>query len=319
MEVINDVLEKCTPDSFYEEGYQLANPDVRRAVESGQFPSGKNHFDLFGHKEERLVYNLAKLEEVKTLREQKLKKLDDKLDFSLPYEKDPRTNQINFLTPELKQQFDISDTDNVSSHGYDPEVLDLLNEFADGLILDCGAGLRKSYYSNVINLEIAPYYSTDILSVGEKLPFKDESFDAVISVAVLEHVKDPFLCAREISRVLKKGGKLFSCIPFLQPYHGFPHHYYNMTHQGHSNLYRPFLNIREVKILESTRPVFSLSWFLESYSRGLPEEERHIFLNKRVEDLIGNPINLLQEGFVRALDEEKNLELASATVLIAEK
>src|SRR5262245_17509591 len=55
----------------------------------------------------------------------------------------------DFLTPELRAQFDIVDTENVSAHDYDPLALDIIRDLADGMILDCGAGLRRVYYDNV--------------------------------------------------------------------------------------------------------------------------------------------------------------------------
>jgi SAM-dependent methyltransferase len=94
------------------------------------------------------------------------------------------------------------------------------------------AGLRDIYYDNVVNYEIVDYDTTDVIGPGERLPFRDGVFDAVISIAVLEHVRDPFACAAEIVRVLKPGGELVCSVPFLQPLHGYPHHYYNMTPQG---------------------------------------------------------------------------------------
>jgi len=87
------------------------------------------------------------------------------------------------------------------------------------LVLDCGAGFRDMYYPNVVNYEIVAYPTTDVLGVGEELPFKDNSFDVVISVAVLEHVRYPWRCADEIARVLKSGGTLVAMVPFLQPLH----------------------------------------------------------------------------------------------------
>lgn len=39
-----------------------------------------------------------------------------------------------------------------------------------------------------------------------QLPYKDESFDCVISVATLEHIKDLTLAIFEIKRILKKNG-----------------------------------------------------------------------------------------------------------------
>src|SRR5688500_7135502 len=41
----------ATAESFDEVGYLDANPDVRKAVEAGHFSSGRQHFDLHGHRE----------------------------------------------------------------------------------------------------------------------------------------------------------------------------------------------------------------------------------------------------------------------------
>ncbi len=47
------------------------------------------------------------------------------------------------------------------------------------------------------------------VGVGEALPYKDASFDAVVCVDVLEHVSDLAQVIREIARVLRPGGVLF--------------------------------------------------------------------------------------------------------------
>jgi len=36
---------------------------------------------------------------------------------------------------------------------------------------DAGACKKRAYYDNVVNLEIVPYDTTDVLGVGEVLPF----------------------------------------------------------------------------------------------------------------------------------------------------
>lgn len=46
------------------------------------------------------------------------------------------------------------------------------------------------------------------VGVGEDLPYADGSFDAVVCVDVLEHVKDLAQVVREIARVLRPGGLL---------------------------------------------------------------------------------------------------------------
>jgi SAM-dependent methyltransferase len=49
--------------------------------------------------------------------------------------------------------------------------------------------------------------------VGEHLPFTDDSFDVVVSVWVLEHVKEPLKMLREVARVLRPGGHFVFLTP----------------------------------------------------------------------------------------------------------
>lgn len=47
----------------------------------------------------------------------------------------------------------------------------------------------------------------------DKLPFPDESFDAVTAWEVFEHLENPFFAMREVWRVLKPMGKFFMSVP----------------------------------------------------------------------------------------------------------
>jgi SAM-dependent methyltransferase len=163
------------------------------------------------------------------------------------------------------------------------------------------------------------YDSTDVLGVAEVLPFRDGAFDAVLSIAVLEHVRDPFRAAAEIVRVLKPGGKLICAVPFLQPLHGYPHHYYNMTHQGLRALFERGLQVDRQTVPDSTLPIWALTWVVQSWANGLPPGAREQFLDLRIRELIAGPESFLKEAFVRLLPPERNFELASGTVLFATK
>ena len=44
------------------------------------------------------------------------------------------------------------------------------------------------------------------------LPYKDQSFDAVMAAHVLEHLPDPQRALAEMVRVLKPGGGVFLCV-----------------------------------------------------------------------------------------------------------
>ena len=52
--------------------------------------------------------------------------------------------------------------------------------------------------------------------VGEHLPFASGSFDLVVSVWVLEHVKEPLNVLREVARVLRPGGHFVFLTPNLR-------------------------------------------------------------------------------------------------------
>jgi len=225
-----------------------------------------------------------------------------------------------FLTESVKQDFSIIPTDNVSAWDYDPVIQEIIARHPDELFLDCGAGFRKTLYDNVINYEIAAYPSTDMLGVGECLPFSDGSLDGVFSVAVLEHVQDPFRCASEIVRVLKPGGLLFCAAGFLAPVHAYPHHYYNMTSQGLCHLFRE-LDIQQKDVPLSLHPMVALTWMMRSYTQGLPEPLRRRWMNMKVKDFLalGGPQQWHQNPIVQDLTMEQKFELGMGTTILAKK
>lgn len=309
-----ELYRPATTESFHEQDYLAANLDVALGVCRGDFTDGRHHFDVFGYKEDRRLRLSAIPDD---MRAEKLARLLPHLADSMPHEK--RGLKYDFLTPDLREKTGIQDTGNVGENEYDGDLKALIDEYKDGLILDCGSGRRTIYYTNVVNYDIVDYDTTDVIGVGEMLPFKDESFDGVFSIAVLEHVRDPFRCAAEIIRVLKPGGKLIACVPFLQPYHGYPHHYYNMTHQGLSALFERGLTIDDHRVLDSILPVGSLTWIVQSWAAGLPEKTRESFLDMPLRELMRPSNELLEKDWVRQLPTEKNFELASATTVFAHK
>ena len=306
--------EPATLENFDEARYLAANPDVRRAIELGQFATGRAHFDAFGRVQERRQQRAS---DIPALRARKLAAVR-------PLLLDPDTPLSSsgkfIFADEAAPGVDAGDDDMpISENGYDDETVGWIEGLAEGLILDVGAGYRPVYYSNVVNFEMMDYATTDVVGAAHRLPFKDGAFDGVISIAVLEHVKDPFRCAAEIARVLKPGGWLKCCVPFLQPLHGYPHHYFNMTHEGLRTLFEGRLTIERQEVTNPTHPVWAIAWQLRSWAQGLPPRARKQFLRTRVEDLIAYPGPLLEKPWARELPREKLFELAAATILYARK
>jgi SAM-dependent methyltransferase len=222
----------------------------------------------------------------------------------------------DFLPADLAASSGIVHTDNISSWGHDPIAMQIIDDHADGLVLDAGSGFKSTVYENVVNLEIVGYPSTDILGVGEHLPFATGSFDAALSLNVLEHVRDPFRCATELARVVRPGGKLYASAPFLQPYHGYPHHYYNMTASGLENLFASAFTVEQLGAPASAVPIWALSWFLNSYVAGLPTEVADRFRKLSVEDLMAPAEAYLERDFVTELRASTNIELACGCILV---
>jgi SAM-dependent methyltransferase len=223
------------------------------------------------------------------------------------------------LDAEARERFRIVDTPNVSENPYHLPALQLIEKHRHGLVLDFGAGKRNSLLPNVVNLEVVAYESTDVVSVGEVLPFEDGAFDAVHCNAVLEHVKDPFACAREIMRVLRPGGDLFCCVPFLQYYHGYPHHYFNMTHQGLAELF-PGIQVLGIEVYEELRPFTALREFVAAWAMALPEATRNRFLEMRLVDLLRTPYEQARMApYVAQLPPAVNQQLATCNTLFGVK
>ena len=222
----------------------------------------------------------------------------------------------DFLPADLAASSGIVHTENISSWGHDPIAAQVIRNHSDGLVLDAGSGFKSTVYEHVVNLEVVGYPSTDVLGVGEHLPFATGSFDAALSLNVLEHVRDPFRCARELARVVRPGGKLYASAPFLQPYHGYPHHYYNMTASGLENLFDTKFRVEQLTTPESALPIWGLSWFLNSYVAGLPAEVAAKFRKFTVEQLMESPEEYLEDDIVTKLRASTNIELACGCILV---
>lgn len=111
---------------------------------------------------------------------------------------------------------------NCSHNELEPALLfrDIIDTFARGAILDVGCGpydvpsYLMSFEINAISgLEPLPLLTTPSYRVergfGERIPWQDASFDAVVSGAALDHAFSVDGTLAEIRRVLKPEGRFF--------------------------------------------------------------------------------------------------------------
>ena len=82
-------------------------------------------------------------------------------------------------------------------------------------VLDVGAGrgYLQDIVDNYVGLDISPtaqryFHKPFVLASATAMPFRDDEFDAIWTIFVLEHVPNPESALREMRRVVKPGGHI---------------------------------------------------------------------------------------------------------------
>jgi SAM-dependent methyltransferase len=161
---------------------------------------------------------------------------------------------------------------------------------------------------------VAPFQNVEVVADAHQLPYADNCVDAIFCEAVIEHLRQPTLAAEEMFRVLKPGGEAFIATPFLQAYHGYPHHYQNFTLTGHEQLFAT----QGFTIHESgccVGPVYTMFNLTSKFLRYfLPTVIAVPLL------VVWNLLSLFLRPLDKILNEHPNAHmLASTTYLVAKK
>lgn len=98
------------------------------------------------------------------------------------------------------------------------KIADHCGSFLHGDVLDVGAGrcyiakeIQQRHGNRVSCIDVADLNETDMpLKVydGNRIPYKNSSFDTAILVYVLHHCENPLDVLKECVRVVRKGGKI---------------------------------------------------------------------------------------------------------------
>lgn len=195
-------------------------------------------------------------------------------------------------------------------HTYTPQWRAIVERAGAGLVLDFGAGNTPDTFANLIKFEIFAFPNVDVVGWGERTPFIDGAFQSVFSGAVFEHVTHPFACADEIFRILAPGGEVYIETAFLQPYHAYPHHYFNMTIQGLRTICGAFREL-EVGVRPHQRPSFTLAWILDVWADKLRGDEREAFLGTSIGEILAEyKANPHSQRWMEGFTAEDDAQLA---------
>lgn len=132
---------------------------------------------------------------------------------------------------------------------------------SDKVCLNIGSG-NSTISEYVYNVDIFEYDNVDIICDISNLPFKDNSIDVILNIAVLEHVPNPQKVVDEIYRVLKPNAVIYTAFPFMQGFHASPYDFTRVTQEGIKVLHEAFEKI-EVKPFGG--PTSGMLWVLQEW------------------------------------------------------
>ena len=153
--------------------------------------------------------------------------MDVKELYEKQYGKEKLVNYTSF--PYLRKIFKKADLTR------DDVALEMINTGETCLDVGCGSGefacKLKGKFNEVYGIDVAPSrileaqeriknikanaatINFSVCDINEKIDFEDNRFDVVTSLAVIEHVFDPYHVVKEICRVLKPNGIFVVDVP----------------------------------------------------------------------------------------------------------
>lgn len=122
---------------------------------------------------------------------------------------------------------------------------DWLQRLEKGTVLELGtkrvgnqpSTLRRSWVRDTVGYIACDFEAgldVDVVVDAESLSktFPQSSIDAVIACSVFEHIRKPWLAAREIGKVLRPGGLVFVQTHHTYPLHAYPFDYWRFSREA---------------------------------------------------------------------------------------
>jgi uncharacterized protein YbaR (Trm112 family) len=166
------------------------------------------------------------------------------------------------------------------------------------IVLDIGAGNRAFNLPHVIRMDVTKTPFADVVGDSHALPFLPGAFDFIFSLAVIEHLRQPFVAAQEMAAALRPGGYVYGECNFVFPYHGFPHHYFNASEQGLEEVFAPFTRLRS-GVAPYQMPSFAVRSILSAYRNALERiaETESAEFRQLLDRVCDSPLRAFDEKF----------------------
>lgn len=136
----------------------------------------------------------------------------------------------------------------------------------DQIVVEIGSGEVAIDDPNIIRLDVRLTPHVDLVADAHALPFLPGSVDFIFSLAVVEHLRQPFEAAKEWFGALKDGGYIYHECNFVFAYHAYPNHFFNASMQGMEQIFAPFRVLRK-GVAPYQMPSMALQMVLLTYLR----------------------------------------------------
>lgn len=201
---------------------------------------------------------------------------------------------------------------------YDPWVHRVVLQSlpARAVILDVGAGNLTLSLPNVIRMDVTLTPYVDVVGDAHAMPFLPDTFDFIFSLAVFEHLRQPFIAAQELYAALKNGGYIYHECNFVFAYHGYPHHYFGTTQQGIEQIFASYEKLRS-GVAPYQMPSFAIRMLLVSYLRDMSvsDDEEVQTYRAMLQNILDQPLG----AYDRFFTEEAALRTAAGVFFFGRK
>lgn len=183
-----------------------------------------------------------------------------------------------------------------------------------------GVGVDLNFHALKIARKFRSKRTCYIVADASNLPFKSKSFDTIVSIDVVEHIKYPEKLLGEIDRLLKTGGGAIICTPnndfplfydpinyVLKPFH--KHIPIGMWGFGHVRIFkekefRKMLENKNLKLIKVNYTTHHLAGLCENYLSDIGR----FFMREKDTVIIKKSGNVIEKMLLRVMSFIANFD-----------